>query len=240
MVIDDLADRPHNCDLLLDQTLGRTRQDYAGLIEQGTPALTGSQYALLRPEFAQWREFSLARRIKSQFKNLLITMGGVDKDNATGKILDALKTCQLPSGLSITVVMGLQAPWFGHVQAQAAQMPWPTQVLVSVNNMAQLMAGSDLAIGAAGSTSWERCCLGLPVIQLIVADNQKEAAKMISDANAAILLNSVADLEEIIQQFDSEKMQCMAASASIICDGRGAARIVNQLTVQNLTQVAYA
>ncbi len=160
MVIDDLADRPHDCDLLLDQNLGRDVSDYRKLVPDDCTVLVGPRYALLRPEFAALRDYSMRRRAIPQLKHLLITMGGVDQADATGLALEALKDCQLPGGSHITVVMGPHAPWLERVQLLAAQMPLSTDVKVNVHNMAQLMADSDLAIGAAGSTSWERCCLG--------------------------------------------------------------------------------
>ncbi|MGD9710315.1 MAG: UDP-2,4-diacetamido-2,4,6-trideoxy-beta-L-altropyranose hydrolase, partial [Halothiobacillaceae bacterium] len=109
MVIDDLADRPHACDLLLDQNLGREPGDYEALVSAHCRRLIGPQYALLRPEFAALREYSLQRRRRPEPRRLLITMGGMDQPNATGKVLEALKTCPLPSDCQITVVMGASA-----------------------------------------------------------------------------------------------------------------------------------
>lgn len=235
MVIDDLADRPHACDLLLDQNLGRTEADYGGLLNGKTTILVGPQYALLRPEFAALRVQSLARRqINPQLRRLLITMGGVDKDNATGQVLAALQSCNLPADLRVTVVLGPHAPWLAQVQAQAAQMHRPTEVLVGVDNMAQLMAESDLAIGAAGSTSWERCCLGLPTLMLVLATNQIEAARAIEGANAASTLSISDDLtENITKSFaklsDGSVLIATCAAASCICDGGGRDRITNLL-----------
>ena len=199
MVIDDLADRPHDCELLLDQNLGRTEKDYADLLNPTTQKLIGPQYALLRPEFAQWRKYSLARRAKPQLKNLLITMGGVDQGNATGQVLNALKDCTLPADLQITVVMGQQAPWMAQVEAVAAAMPWPTQVHAGVSNMAQLMADSDLAIGAAGGTAWERCVLGLPALVLVLAGNQNKGAKALQAQGAAIVVQQIQELRSLFQ-----------------------------------------
>src|SRR5690606_15243077 len=122
--------------------------------------LCGSQYALLRPDFAALRAYSLRRRERPQLRHLLLTMGGVDKDNATGRVLQALTASELPASCRITVVMGATAPWLAEVRQLAEQLPWSTSVRVGVSDMAQLMADSDLAIGAAGATSWERCCLG--------------------------------------------------------------------------------
>lgn len=235
MVIDDLADRPHDCDLLLDQNLGRSAQDYAGLLNSDTSTLIGPQFALLRPEFAALRPKSLARRAQSpQFKHLLITMGGVDKDNATCQVLGALQNCALPADLHVTVVMGLHAPWLPQVQALAAKMPWPTAVLVSVNNMAQLMAESELCIGAAGSTSWERCCLGLPSLLLVLAANQMEAAKAIEVTKSAWILEKSDDLSKnmaiLFEKLTvSTALLESSAAASCICDGSGINRLTDLL-----------
>lgn len=189
MVIDDLADRQHDCDLLLDQTFGRSSEDYLPLVPQDCQVLCGAHYALLRPEFAQWRDYSLKRRAQGQLKHLLINLGGVDKDNITTEILQALANTALPDNCRITVVMGATAPWVERVQQQAALMPWPTEVKVGVNNMAELMANSDLAIGAAGATSWERCCLGLPTIMVVIAENQQTIASNLQEHGAALFID---------------------------------------------------
>ena len=227
MVIDDLADRPHICDLLIDQNLGRKPEDYDDLLTTDTTILLGPQYALIRPEFAALRPQSLARRENNpQLRRLLITMGGVDRDNATVKVLNALQSCTLPTELLITVVMGSQAPWLAQVQAQAAQMPWYTEVLVGVGNMAELMAESDLAIGAAGSTSWERCCLGLPTIQIVLAQNQELIAHSLSEAGAALMLSSqeiTQTLREIINATtEPNRLRTLAQISSAVTLGQGA------------------
>jgi UDP-2,4-diacetamido-2,4,6-trideoxy-beta-L-altropyranose hydrolase len=191
LVIDDLADRSHCCDMLLDQNLGRQAQDYAALVDARCQLLVGPQYALLRPEFAALRGYSLQRRhAQHSIRRLLISMGGVDQYNATGQVMQALKTCSLPVDCHITVVMGLTAPWLQNVQELAAQMPWTTEVLVNVKDMAQLMASSDLAIGAAGSTSWERCCLGVPTLMVVLAENQCGIASALSNAGAALAMDA--------------------------------------------------
>ncbi|MDY0273694.1 MAG: UDP-2,4-diacetamido-2,4,6-trideoxy-beta-L-altropyranose hydrolase, partial [Advenella sp.] len=184
LVIDDLADRKHDCNILLDQTFGRKAEDYHPWVPPDCTLLCGSNYALLRPEFSQLRAYSLERRKQPQLQRLLITMGGVDKDNVTGLVLRALTCCELPQDCLITVVMGGNAPWLKEVQEQASQMPWLTEVYVNVNNMAKLMADADFCIGAAGSTSWERCCLGLPTIMVVLAENQEMAATLLQEANA--------------------------------------------------------
>jgi UDP-2,4-diacetamido-2,4,6-trideoxy-beta-L-altropyranose hydrolase len=189
LVIDDLADRSHRCNLLLDQNLGRRPQDYSELVPAHCQVLTGPHYSLLRPEFATLRAYSLQRRQDyPAFCQLLITMGGVDQTNATKQVLLALKTCALPQSCRISVVMGLTAPWLQDVRELADQMPWSTEVVVNVSDMAQRIADSDLVIGAAGSTSWERCCLGVPTLIVVLADNQRGIANALVHVGAAIAL----------------------------------------------------
>ena len=238
MAIDDLADRLHDCDLLLDQNLGRTAEDYGDLLRTHTTTLIGPRYALLRPEFAQLRAESLARRANPQLKHLLITMGGVDKDNATGHVLDALNACPLPPGLHITVVMGPHAPWLQQLQTQAAEMPRPTQVVAGVDDMARLMAGSDLAIGAAGGTAWERCCLGLPTLVLVIAENQQSGAAALQKAGAALAMQSATEIQHVIQNRllsgDAALLQQLSQSAAQVTDGNGVSQIIERLMSQHV------
>lgn len=235
MVIDDLADRSHECDLLLDQNLGRELLDYSALVPDACSALVGPRYALLRADFAALRDYSLARRKSPMLRSILITMGGVDQHDATGEVLDALKTCPLPTECRITVVMGPHAPWLARVREIAEQMPWPTSVVVNVSDMAQLMADSDLAIGAAGSTSWERCCLGLPTLMVVLAENQREAASYLERAQAVRTLELGSSLKSRLRSqieavLDGNTLLVnMIKQASGITDGQGARRVVAHL-----------
>jgi UDP-2,4-diacetamido-2,4,6-trideoxy-beta-L-altropyranose hydrolase len=231
LVIDDLADRQHKCDLLLDQNLGRQPQDYGNLVPPHCKVLTGPQYALLRPEFAALRAYSLQRRQQPVLKQVLITMGGVDQPNATGQVLQAIKGCALPEDCCISVVMGLQAPWLQQVRAQAQDMPWPTEVLVNISDMAQRMADSDLAIGAAGSTSWERCCLGLPTLLVVLADNQRLGAQALQEAQAALLIGDMSDIAmqlplAINASASRHRLQEMSTATAKVTDGRGVDKVL--------------
>jgi UDP-2,4-diacetamido-2,4,6-trideoxy-beta-L-altropyranose hydrolase len=233
MVIDDLADRQHACDLLLDQTFGRDAAVYRPLVPSDCHLLCGSSYALLRPEFASLRSYSLQRRAQPSLRELLITMGGVDKDNATGQVLQMLRTCPLPAASRITVVMGATAPWLNEVRVLARDMPWPTRVLVGVSDMAQLMADSDLAIGAAGTTSWERCCLGLPTIMLVLADNQRKIAEALSEVGAAHFFDTRSLKHQrpiVCKYFEALSLSAMSCAAAGVTDGSGAARVAETLT----------
>lgn len=234
LVIDDLADRPHDCDLLLDQNLGRNVNDYDGLLPTNTLMLIGPEFSLLRPEFSQWRPFSLARRECTQLQNLLISLGGIDKDNVTGQVLSSLINALLPSKLKITVVMGVHAPWLKQVCEQAKQMPWTTQVLVGVSNMAEVMANNDLAIGAAGGTAWERCALGLPSLILILAENQVKSARALHKIGAAVAMKSVSELPSLISNseiviLENKALKELSSSAAAVTDGQGCIRTVRKM-----------
>lgn len=232
MVIDDLADRPHLSDLLLDQTFGRNPEAYNAWVPSRCKLLCGSQYALLRPEFAALREYSLARRGNPSLRHLLITMGGVDKDNATSQVLDTLKGGALPVDCRITVVMGSTAPWLASVQQKAAELPWPTEVKVSVSDMARLMADSDLAIGAAGSTSWERCCLGLPTLMVVLEENQQTLTRTLEQAEAVCVLSDLQQhLLDVLARFVvmPSMLADMTQKASGISDGCGVAAVIHAM-----------
>jgi UDP-2,4-diacetamido-2,4,6-trideoxy-beta-L-altropyranose hydrolase len=231
LAIDDLADRRHDCDLLLDQNLGRVASHYAALVPEGCRVLAGPQFALLRPQFAALRAASLARRDRPTLEHLLISMGGIDAGNATGAVLDALRQCRLPADLHISVVMGGTAPALAAVREAAAGLPWHTEVLVDVEGMAALMASSDLAIGAAGSTAWERCCLGLPSVVVALADNQRDAAGLLQGAGAAVCVDLGAEFAASLQQAlarvaSGEPLVAMSLAARRITDGAGCGRVV--------------
>jgi spore coat polysaccharide biosynthesis predicted glycosyltransferase SpsG len=160
----------------------------------------------------------------------------VDKDNITTQILIVLKQCSLPSELKITVVMGATAPWIKDVQQQANEMPWITEVVVGINNMAELMANSDLAIGAAGSTSWERCCLGLPTVMICMAENQYVIAKDLHNLGAAISIQQKdinKDLPIILNHISSSQLKNMQYKALQVTQGLGVELLLNYINSES-------
>ncbi len=234
MVIDDLADRPHDCDVLLDQNLGRNASDYSQLVPKNCTILAGPQYALLRPDFAAFRYESLQRRATPKLEHLLISMGGIDQFDATGKVLAALQKCELPADLRITVVMGSKAPWIERIMFLAKIMPRPTTVKVNVHNMAQLMSDCDLAIGAAGGASWERCCLGLPTMLVVLADNQRSGATALERCGCVKLVDSIdAICYALPLQFSllttSNALSQLSQKSYQVTDGYGSSRVIDVL-----------
>ena len=236
LVIDDLANRRHQCQILLDQNLGSLASDYAELLPTYCDKLIGPKFALLRPEFSSWRNFSITRRLNPQFHNLLIALGGVDKDNVTGMVLNTLAKCQLPPDLNITIIMGQNAPWLEQIQKHASQMDWPTRVLVGVSNMAEIMSESDIAIGAAGGSAWERCALGLPSIVVVLADNQKKGAASLANRGAILGLLQIEEIEgqmaALLRREPALVAECGRIASSIV-DGFGVDRVCEKMMFEN-------
>lgn len=230
MVIDDLADRKHSCQLLLDQTFGRQVEDYKPLVPESCTLLLGSQYALLRPEFSQWRDFSLKRRVKPEFKKLFISLGGVDAENVTSRVLEAVNDCEQLKDVDITVVTGANSPHLPSVQRLAKELPLNIEVVVDVSDMAELMANSDLAIGAAGATTWERCCLGLPSVLLVLADNQIKVAETLGKKEIVevLTINQLPGLCRSLLKITANLLT-YTRKANVVTDGCGRVRVIESL-----------
>ncbi len=169
MVIDDLADRRHDSDLLLDQNFfvdGERRYDK--LIPPSCTKLLSPKYALLRREFRECRKH--LRERSGEVKRILVFLGGSDPENFTGMAIEALSEFELLH-LQVDVVIGSQNPNREKIKRLVQTRP-RTMLHIQAINMAELMCAADLAIGAGGSTTWERCCLGLPCIVIPIAKNQ--------------------------------------------------------------------
>lgn len=236
MIVDDLADRSHVGDVLVNQNLAASFMDYQGLVSKDCELLLGTKYAILRPEFLEARNVSRLRRRASE---LLIAMGGSDPDDATGEALEAIRRQyrRFPQMERVSVILGANAVWCKRVREIAASMPIPTTVDVAVLDMARRMTGADLSIGAGGTTSWERCCVGLPSIVVSIAENQVPIAQNLDRAGAAAYMGPihsqtwkerlVGALEQLVSNpFILEKMSSRAFE---LVDGLGADRICNSM-----------
>lgn len=234
MVIDDLANRHHICNILLDQNLGRNSKDYLDLVSDGCDLLLGVQYALLRDEFKKMRPVSLARRKNFEMNNILITLGGVDSHNISAQILNFLEPVLSNSDIHVNIVLGSNAPWISEVKECISKVNFSAKLLLDVNNMAMLMSQSDLIIGASGTTAWERCCLGVPSISMVLAKNQINIQRALIKSG---LILSV-ELDKINHQFVNaintlkqypEKALEMGLRASNLVDGLGVNRVVDHI-----------
>jgi len=232
LVIDDLGDRELICDVLLDQNLGASAEKYYGKLPINCGLLLGPTFALLRSEFKDWRERSLEGRLNRNLENILITMGGVDTSNYTLRTLKEISKSDYAMKCAFTVVVGGSYPHRKNLSEFLQTSKLKVSVLSNVKNMAQIMSESDLCIGAAGSTSWERCCLGLPTITFTIADNQIEIAEQLSQRKVAIysnLSNLLMDFERFFDVSGKELQRSLSTNSHQICDGLGVTRVLTEL-----------
>jgi len=244
LVIDDLADRKHDCDVLVDMTYGRDAADYQRLVPEFCSILTGADYALLRPQFLDARGQALERRAAANsVQRILVSLGSTNIHNITGRVIDLLSGYR-DQVFDVDVIIGSRAPHLDDVKRSIESSPHHIDLKTDVSDMAALMAGADLAIGAGGTTSWERCCLGLPSLAVVIADNQEKIAAELAAAGALLNLgwHESLDEESFVNALKElcnapEKLASMSAKAAAICDGRGADRFLTVLASCNDTNI---
>jgi UDP-2,4-diacetamido-2,4,6-trideoxy-beta-L-altropyranose hydrolase len=228
MVIDDLADRNHDCDILLDQTFGRKESDYQKLILNKCVLLLGSENALLRSDFKKLRPLALSyRKGNNVVKNIIVSMGSMDTINITPKVLDSLSLVKWKVLPTVNVVLTSNAPYLEDIRRNVTKYDFTVNIRTDEINMAQLMLESDLAIGSGGTTSWERCCLALPTILIILANNQQKVGENLAEIGATITIQKNDMIEKNISNSiamiinDKNLYMEMCNSASRVCDGNG-------------------
>ena len=180
MVIDDLANRKHDCDILLDQNFYLDKDArYYGLVPEHCQLLLGPQHALLREEFYEAKKH--LRKRDGEIRNILVFYGGSDLTNETMKALQAIVRLENCSALTVNVIVGGSNPYKNEVEAICQQYDF-FHYYCQVDNIAEFMNAADLALGAGGTTTWERCFLGLPTLVTAIAGNQVEICKACSRA----------------------------------------------------------
>lgn len=229
MVVDDLANRRHRCDMLLDQSPGRSASDYDRLVSRGCELRMGPSHALLRPEFAAARRASMQRRRAStQVERILVSLGMGDHHGVTERVVESVSA--LPLSATIDVVLSSSAPSLpGLVLVERRDSR--IKLHVDTSDMASLMAAADVAIGAAGTTSWERCCVGLPTLLLVLAENQRRIAMVLDSMGAAIHVDQLSHLGKALARLvanDSARAD-LSARCAAITEGRGAAAVVDEM-----------
>jgi len=236
LVIDDLANRILDCEVVLNQNYGCTETDYRDLVKQDCVLLLGPRYALLRPEFTQLRPQAIEKRKMFQgIRRILVSMGGTDADNATSMVLDALAAIDWPQPPEIDVVLNSRAPHLQSVIENAKQHPLPVSVTVDVEDMAVRMLLADVAIGAGGATTWERCCLGLPSLIVVTAENQKPTVIKLHQRGTLINLGDLTALTQSIISNQLEYLhipefwQSLSFKSFSILDGQGCYLLMKKL-----------
>lgn len=236
MVIDDLADRMHECDLLLDQNIYEDMQDpYVGKVPPKCRMLLGPQFALLRNEFR--RSTNNLRQRTGQVKRILVFFGGVDAANYTESAVQALSEIK-GWALKVDVVIGVQHPKREMIEGLCKSHRYSCHV--QTQYMASLMADADLSLGAGGSAMWERCCLGLPTLSVCVAENQR---KQIIDAAERGLVYALPADDDLTSMFknhislmlENESLRALISKTAMRnVDGLGVSRVAAALIASKI------
>lgn len=240
MVIDDLADREHDCDLLLDQNLmQQSERRYVGLLPAHCIRLLGPRFAVLQPEYLELQPQTLAR--SGPVRRILVYFGGADQDNLTGMTLSAILENQR-SDLVIDVVIN---PDGAHAKSIRQQARGSKQVHVHerLPSLAELMFKADLSIGAGGTTSWERCCLGLPTIVITLSENQRPIAEALAQKG---VIRWLGHYDNINQRDISQALETVLNDGPLsdwshrcrsLVDGNGTRRIAEILCLNSTTPI---
>lgn len=225
MVIDDLANRPLDCDLLLDQGFDdQSSARYAPWLQQPAQALFGPEFALLREEFLLARARTAPR--SGALQRVLVFFTGGDDGGELFKALQALVGWR--AEVQVDVVIGAAHPQGSQLAALCQTQGW--QLHCQIDYMARLLAEADLVIGAAGSSSWERCALGVPALVAVLADNQRSLAAGLHSLGAAINLGDSAaltpgDYRRALDGLDATQLAALSVRGWALVDGLGAGRV---------------
>jgi UDP-2,4-diacetamido-2,4,6-trideoxy-beta-L-altropyranose hydrolase len=231
-VIDDLADRPLDCDLLIDHNL-QTPGRYKAVLPDAAMALLGPRYALLRAEFADWRTTGAMRLDQTSPPaacRVLVSLGGADEGGVTLDAVNALATCPQQESLGVMVIAGPRNPYRDALALACERHGY--DFISSAANMAERMARADLAIGAGGGSLLERCAVYLPSVVLVIAENQRQGSVLAAAAGVITLIDAapgerVAAIARAVLHLRSHpaEMAAMARRAGELCDGLGCQRI---------------
>lgn len=232
LAIDDLADRRHDADLLLDPGYGRTAEDYEGLLPEASVLLLGPRYALLRPDFVQRRAATLSRPTPVSPSRIFISFGLSDVHGIAARATGLVLGYDCHAHIDLAMASDAQSvPAARHL----AQSQRRLTLHLDAMNVAELMGQCDLAIGAGGSSTWERMCLGRASLAVAVADNQRPLLRALETAGVLV----AADLDEpafdlaftsaLSTLWDQETRRALEARSAPLCDGKGAQRVTAAL-----------
>jgi UDP-2,4-diacetamido-2,4,6-trideoxy-beta-L-altropyranose hydrolase len=239
MAIDDLADRDHDCDLLLDQNLvAGWPHRYEARIPERCACLLGPKYALLQPEYAELHPRTPPR--SPPISRIMAYFGGADNQNLTGLAIDSFLALQR-ADITLDVIINSNSQHAETIKRQV-QGHANIQLHENLSSLAWLMLKADIAIGASGATSWERCCLGLPTLVVTLAENQRPIATELESLKLAryignaegISLTTIGDaISDILRNED--QLEPWSVRCKLVCDGEGASRVASLILLHALT-----
>ena len=232
LVIDDLVNRRYDADYILNCS-SQSFTPYEPLVPAHCHCMLGPKWALLRPEFYVERQAALTRRQRdTKVRRILIAVGGADGRNLTPLLISAAKSATAGLNVSLDVILGGHARSLNTVRGMQQEKPASFALYVDTDKVASLMGIADIAIGACGVSSWERCAMGLPTISIIAAENQKPAANFLSRAGAITLIGEQSETTKAriksatVSLLNNQQMRlAMGVAASKVCDGGGVYRL---------------
>ena len=239
MVIDDIADRQHDCDLLLDQNFGSSKKRYEGLVPSQCIQFHGPSYALLSPSFSRLRKSISAR--DGRINRVLVYFGG--GDDALEMIILTLEVFNSLDLKDIHLDIVIPKSFENHSSLKAALLKrGNAKIFSELPDLVELISQADLSIGAGGSTTWERCCLGLPSLVISMASNQLPSCLALARDGYIFFLGLQTEVKShIIRDFlktllkSPQSLQNMSSHCLELVDGLGVSRIMGELSPR-LTQ----
>ncbi|PXA05560.1 UDP-2,4-diacetamido-2,4,6-trideoxy-beta-L-altropyranose hydrolase [Coraliomargarita sinensis] len=225
-------------DLIVNQNLGTEGKVYQNTLTEGK-ALTGCHFTLLREEFQAYPEREKAPAWPP--KRILVTMGGVDSDDATGLILRSLEVTEL-TNLEVKVIVGGGNPNEAGLQKAAAKSKHRVELLVNVTDMPSLYQWADAAITAGGSTCYEWMRYGLPAAVVTIANNQEPIVEALIQKEAALSLGKIGHLNETAaaKQLQEWFKEAPRAATNPLVDAHGARRVAAYLDTKLIISIASA
>jgi len=230
-VIDDLVNRPHVCHFLVDQTCGRLPKEYVSLVDHKTKLLTGERFCLMRPDFFEYRGKSL--KFKKEYKKtnkILLNFGSTDPHNHTCKAIQGISDFAHAYDAEVIVVVGSGCPYLAEINEQASHSSLKIQIMIDVKEMAKLLVDIDLAVGAAGASTWERCMLGVPTLLVKTAENQRDVIQRVVSAGAALEYTGDVGSSSLSEALEGLVLEYHSVSkaASNLVDGSGFITVIEQ------------
>lgn len=231
VVIDDKPGRKLFCDILIDQNLGRKPDHYLPFIEGDPKLLLGTKFVLIREEFRLNKERAFKRRKKFEgIKSILLTFGGSESSSSYLNIIKVLSEIKLKNIFEVKLAPGFELQQDKYSKDFLKSKKLKIRVLDNPLNIYESMVTSDLCIGYAGSSSWERCILGLPALLKVKSDNQLFIAENLEKLGAAKIWKEEYELKKLVQKMDEKENWVKVVDASLkICDGKGTHRVADAI-----------
>ena len=230
LFIDDYGHAPpYSADIILNQNISAVPVLYTER-EPHTRLALGTRYVLLRREFLEWP--ATGRGLPDAARNILVTFGGSDPDNATGSVLEAVEESNL-QGINLTVVVGFANRHAGDLESTVRHSKTPMRIITGAMNMPELMAGAHIAFSGGGTTCWELIHMGVPSIVIELAENQHPIA---SELGRRGIIQNLGDIRNITRELISTTLENMVRNYPLcfenaqkmrsLVDGEGTARVM--------------